>query len=493
MNAAKAVFLASIFVFAGLCWALYREVRQPAAEAGPPLVLWCAEALRKPLEIIAQDYERELGQKVELRFGPSQLLLTNLERDKGDLFLPADDSYIDLARQKDLIAEVLPLARMQGVALVRPGLDKLNSWNDLVQPGRKLALANPDGAAVGKLTRAHLQKTGRWDEVLKLQPVFMGNISEVGNAAQLGTVDAGIVFDAVAGSYPKARALHLPELDGIVAMVQVAVAKSSRQPAGALRFARYVAAAERGLETLKKHGYRVVEEADAWAERPELTVYAGAMLRPAIERTLIEFEEREGVLITRVYNGCGILVGGMKTGERPDVYFACDVQFLGQVKDLFDPGAVVSANHLVIAVKKGNPHDVQSLKDLGKPGLKVGVGHEQQCALGQLTKETFTAAGLYGQVAKNVRAQSPTGDLLVVQLRGGGLDAAVVYKSNVTPYAADLDWVAITGIACATAHQPAAVGLATPYPQLARRLRTALQSGTSRGRFEELGFLWEVR
>ena len=42
-------------------------------------------------------------------------------RPDGDLFLPADDSYIRLAQAKDLIAEVIPLCRMRAVILTRAG------------------------------------------------------------------------------------------------------------------------------------------------------------------------------------------------------------------------------------------------------------------------------------------------------------------------------------------------------------------------------------
>ena len=69
-------------------------------EGSEPLVVYCAEALRMPLEASARDYEQKFGQKVYLHFGPSQTILTNLLITKqGDLFLPADDSYIDLARK----------------------------------------------------------------------------------------------------------------------------------------------------------------------------------------------------------------------------------------------------------------------------------------------------------------------------------------------------------------------------------------------------------
>jgi len=494
MNFAKTAFLGSVLLLGILCYLLYREVRQTSGATDAPLVVYCAEALRIPADDIAKDYERETGQKVELRLGASQSILTNLQLTKGDLFLPADDSYIAIAREKDLIAETLPLAKMQAVVITRPGLSPpIATWSDLVRPGRKLGLANPEAAAISKLTRAHLQKAGRWDDIIKLQPTFMGNINEVGNAVQIGTIDAGIVFDAVAGHFPKAIVVRLPELEGVAAQIQVAVAKSSTQPTQALRFARYLAAKDKGLLHLKKHGFTVTEDADIWAETPHLVVYAGAMLRPAIEETLKEFERREGVELTRVYNGCGILVGSMKTGQRPDLYFACDVQFMKQVQELYREAATVSSNQLVIAVRKGNPHQIRELKDLARTELKLGVGHEQQCALGQLTKETFLTAGLYGQLVKNVKVQAPTGDLLVVNLRAGDLDAAVVYQSNVTPYAGDLDAVPIKDIPCSVAEQPVAQGRDTEYPQLTRRLLEALRTPESRRRFEELGFGWGAK
>src|SRR5205823_1974271 len=82
------------------------------------------------------------------------------------------------------------------------------------------------------------------------------------------------------------------------------------------------------------------------------------------------------------YNGCGILVAAMKAGDRPDAYFACDKSFMDQVNDLFLDATDVSQNQLVILVHKGNPRGIHALKDLAQKDLKVGVGHEKQCALG---------------------------------------------------------------------------------------------------------------
>jgi molybdate transport system substrate-binding protein len=214
------------------------------------------------------------------------------------------------------------------------------------------------------------------------------------------------------------------------------------------------------------------------------------MLRPAIEKTLNLFETREGCTITRVYNGCGILVAQMKTGERPDLYFACDSSFMAQVKDLFEAPQDISLNQLVILVPKGNPHGIKTLKDLGKPGLKIGVGHEKQCALGQLTQETLRQTQLQGDVMKNVAVQTPTGDMLVNQMRTGSLDAVVAYVSNAVSAADVLEAIAID-IPCALAIQPVAVGHESKRSQIAARLLEALKSPESRERFVAEGFRWK--
>ena len=226
-------------------------------------------------------------------------------------------------------------------------------------------------------------------------------------------------------------------------------------------------------------------------KRAELVVYAGAMLRPALKEALIEFEKRENVR-SCIYNGCGILVSQMKTGETPDLYFACDTTFMDQVKDRFTAPLCVSNNQLVIAVKKGNPKQVFKLLDLAKPGLRVGIGHEKNCALGALTKETFKQTGVYGKVIDNIKVQSPTGDCLINQLRTDSLDVVVAYRTNVAPFP-DLEYIPIDGVKCAMPSQPIAVSKSTTHPELSKRLVEFLSQKESRERFEKSGFGWELK
>jgi ABC-type molybdate transport system substrate-binding protein len=271
-------------------------------------------------------------------------------------------------------------------------------------------------------------------------------------------------------------------------LVEIGVLSFSRQSAAALRFARYLCARDKGLPELARSGYRVVE-GDQWAEHPEVLLYSGGVNRLAIEPAIQQFERREDVRVTRVYNGCGILVAQMKSGQRPDAYLACDVSYVPPVAELFSAGTELSETDIVILVAKGNPKGIRSLADLAKPGLAVGLANAQQSTLGDLTARMLRAAGILEAVMANVRTQTPTADLLVNQMRTGALDAVVVYEANTSQVRQTLELVRLD-VPGAKAVQPYAVGKDSKHRWLMARLQTAIASPESRRHYESLGFRW---
>jgi molybdenum ABC transporter molybdate-binding protein len=481
--------IASVLLLTGLVALLAFDPNRQKV-SGRPLRVYCAAGIRQPVEAAARAYEQEFSVRVELEYGGSQTLLAKMALSKvGDLYIPADDSYVDLARKRELIDEVIPLADMTPVLAVHAGNPKqVRSLADLLERDLRVAQANPDAAAVGKLTRELLLKAGQWKALEKRTAVFKATVNDVANDIKLGAVDAGIVWDATVRQYPELQQVEAPELAGQSAHISVAVMRSCDEPPAALRFARYLAAPERGLPEFERSGFRPVE-GDAWEERPQLKLFAGAMLRPAIQQTIEKFNTREGVEVLYSYNGCGILVGDMKVGKHPDAYFACDKSFMVQVQDLFLDSVDVSTNRLVIVVPRGNPHGIHSLEDLGKPGLRVGVGHEKQCAMGALTEKTLTQSKLQKKVRPNICVESPTGDLLVTKLRAGALDAIIAYVSNAKEAEKEVETIDID-IPCALAIQPVAIAKDSQHKQLTQRLLNLLRSQQSRERFEASGFHW---
>ena len=317
----------------------------------------------------------------------------------------------------------------------------------------------------------------------------------VGDDAALGEArTAGIVREVLPLAHrPLAVAANAPAPgSNRVATVVAAVPASCPQPAAALRFARFLAAPEKGGAVFSQHGFASAD-GDRWAAKPELILYSGGVNRLAIEKLLRQFADREGVNVTTVFNGCGVLCATMKAmstnaGARfPDAYYACDLCFVPPVAAQFPEAVLLTETDIGIVVKKGNPRGVTTLADLAQPGLKLGLCNAEQSTLGFMTRGMLKATGLAAAVGKNVAVEMPTADLLINQMRIGGLDAAIVYRVNALPQADALDFFPIQH-AGAKAIQPFAVRERSPNRQLARRLLDYLQA--NRGEFEKAGFLW---
>ena len=130
-------------------------------------MFFCAASNQAVVEAIRADYVAEFGRTVDINYGNSQGLLSQIEVSKtGDLYLPADDSYLTRAKEKGLIDEILPIGRQQAVIAVKKGNPKnIQALSDLLRDDVRLVQANYDGAAVGKVTKRILSEIDAWDSL----------------------------------------------------------------------------------------------------------------------------------------------------------------------------------------------------------------------------------------------------------------------------------------------------------------------------------------
>ena len=490
------VVIGSLAVAAGLVGLLFWQARTQSPATAPgqqPLLMFCAAGVRPVVEATAREYEQAFGVRVQLQYGGSGTLLSNLRvTGVGDLFLAADESYIKSAKELGLLAETISLARQRPVIAVAKGNPKtIRTLEDLQRTDVRVAVANPDAASIGRTVRALLQQTGQWAALEKHVTVFKPTVNDVANDVKIGSVDAGIVWDATARQYPELELVALPLFDAAAETISIGVLKRSQQPVAALRFARYLGARNKGLKQFEQFHYEPVA-GDEWAERPEIVLFSGAMLRPGLEQTLKEFEEREGCRLTTVYDGCGILVAQMRAGHRPDAYFSGDTSFMNSVADLFLDSVNITDNYLMIIVQKGNPKGIQTVQDLTKPGLRIGLPHREKSAMGNIAWKMLVQMNLFDALGQNLKVESPTDDFLINQIRAGSLDAIIACRSNWTGARNYLDAIPIDH-PLARLTQPYAVGRNTRYPQLMARLRDAITSPAPRQRFEAGGFGWRYQ
>ena len=241
---------------------LYWFNRGESAAAGEPLTVYCAAGLKKPVEAVAAAYESETKTRVQLQFGGSGTLLSQIRAaNRGDLFLAADEGTVNDARGFGVIKEVLPLAIQTPVIAVAKGNPKnIHALDDLMRADVRVALANPEAASIGKITRA---ATGaKWEELKSKAAVMKPTVTEIAGDLSLGTVDAAIIWDSIVGQF-KLEAIHVPELDAKPEKASAAVLTASTQSAAALRFAHYLAAPEKGGAIFQQNGFKPAGSARA--------------------------------------------------------------------------------------------------------------------------------------------------------------------------------------------------------------------------------------
>jgi len=456
------------------------------------LIVYCAAGLKKPVEAIATQYRIETGVEVQLQYGGTGTLLSNIRVAKqGDLFIAADDGSLADARKYEVIREVIPLARQHPVIAVQKGNPQgIHGLADLLRAGVRVALANPESASVGKATKAALGVN--YAPLAAHAVVTKPTVSDIATDLKLGAVDAAIVWDSIVNTFSGLEAVEVPELTARVENASAAVLSYTEKPAATLRFARYLAAPEKGGAVFKQSGFAPVP-GDKWSARPELILYSGGVNRPAVEALLHEFADREGADITTVFNGCGILCASMKAmatasnPKFPDAYYACDLCFVPPVAKYFPEAVALTETDIGMAVQKGNPHGIHQLADLAQPGLRVGICNSQQSTLGFITRGLLRSVNLVTNVQKNVVVEVPTADFLINQLRAGALDAVVVYRVNALAQSAHLDYLTLD-MAGAKAVQPFSVRGDSDHRQLANRLLDHLRAHQKY--FETAGFRW---
>nr|MBR9810748.1 molybdate ABC transporter substrate-binding protein [bacterium] len=458
------------------------------------LLFHCAAGLRKPMSEIARQYEEEFGVKVNLQFGGSGALASQLELAGGDLYLPADQGYIDSAREKGLMKEAIPVALLTAGLVVPKGNPRgLTTLSDLGKEGLKISLAERS-ASVGRFTWKVLEEEGLLARVNPNVVVTKPTVNAIVEDVATGAVDVSLAWDAVAKNFSEVEWLAVPEFLKRAKRASIGVLTSSKDAKRALHFARYVTARDRGRKVFQEMGFMVPDEGDEWSDQPELTFFSGSMLRPAIQERVREFEEREGCRVNTVFEGCGTLVAQMDAGATPAGYFACDTKFLNKVQDRFFTGRIMTRNEIVLLVRMGNPKELFKLKDLGKPGVKLGICDGRKSALGELTRIMLERRGLAKELEVNVTVKVAKGDDLVSAVQARSLDAALVYRSNAlaSPVTLEENEIVELNDDLAFAKQPFAVAKGSAYPALMGRLGEFLATPEARGRFEKLGFQWEL-
>jgi molybdate transport system substrate-binding protein len=219
---------------------------------------------RSSLDEIAHVFAaRHPGVRVDFSYKGSGYFLADLVASRrGDLYMPGEEYYLKQAADKGLVADYAPgkdiAAYFITVIITPKGNPKeIVSLADFAKPGIRVGLADPEAAAIGYWQQKIFEKAGLWEQVRQNATLFAKCIPELGNATQLGAIDATIVWATTAVLYLKDIEIVPiePAYRGLVRL-PVAVLAFSTQPVLARALKAFILSKE-GRAIFHSHAYGI--------------------------------------------------------------------------------------------------------------------------------------------------------------------------------------------------------------------------------------------
>ncbi|MCP4155519.1 MAG: molybdate ABC transporter substrate-binding protein [bacterium] len=164
-----------------------------------------------------------------------------------------------------------------------------------------------------------------------------------------------------------------------------------------------------------------------------VTVYCAAGFHKVAAEIGDAFEKKHAISVNYNFAGSNTLLSQLQLVKNGDVYIAASAYYL-QIAS--KKGLVISYENIcfhtpVLAVPSGNPKNISSLEDLGRNGVRVGMGNPETAAIGKVTMAILKKNKLAKSVLDNIVTCTATVNELVVFLGLGQVDAAVMWEDNV--------------------------------------------------------------
>ena len=222
------------------------------------LFLYSGGGLRLAVNECVEIFSRESNAEIECNYAGSGVLLNQVQMTRrGDLFMPGDVFYIDIVKPADLIESKHTVCYFIPQILVREGNPKnIESLEDLVKPGIRLGLGDPEVCAIGKTSVQIFEKSNIEMEAVEKNLVFSSlTVGELGVQIKVGKVDAVIVWDSTAAHYADSGdVIEIPLDKNVISTVAIALLRSSNDKELAKTFINFITL-ERGQQIFRKHHF----------------------------------------------------------------------------------------------------------------------------------------------------------------------------------------------------------------------------------------------
>jgi molybdate transport system substrate-binding protein len=263
------------------------------AMAGERLLVYAGAASKPPTEDAVKLFEEKTGAKVEVVFGGSGYVLSQMRLAKqGDLYFPGSSDYMEKAKRGGDVfpdTERIVVYLVPAINVQKGNPHDIHSLKDLTRPGINVAIADPETVCVGAFAveiiegqLAPAEKAAFKKNLLN----YTGSCERTATAISLKQVDAVIGWRVFQYWDPE-RIETIPLQAGNVpriGYIPIAVSKFTQDRALAQRFIDFLLSAEGQGIFAKYHYFTTADAAFAWlgARKPiggEYVVPAGWLKR----------------------------------------------------------------------------------------------------------------------------------------------------------------------------------------------------------------------
>lgn len=242
---------------------LWFVINNGMAFAEQRFMIFVGAASKPPTEEAARSFEKKTGIKIDLVFGGSGYVLSQMIFSKqGDIYFPGSSDYMELAKNKEAVfpeTEAIVVYLVNATNVQKGNLKNIQSLKDLTRAGLKVAIANPEGMCVGAYAVEIIERNFTPGEKLLFRRNLVNyaeSCEKTATAISLRMADAVIgwrIFQYWDPERIEAIALNKSEIIR-VGYIPVAISRFTKNKELSQKFVDFLMSNE-GKEIYKKYNY----------------------------------------------------------------------------------------------------------------------------------------------------------------------------------------------------------------------------------------------
>jgi molybdate transport system substrate-binding protein len=248
---------------AAVVFSLILFVSPPLYASSDSLLVFAGAASKPPAEEAARIFSRMRGVNVNITFGGSGFVLSQMKlARRGDVYFPGSSDFMEKARQEKLVfpeTEKIVAYLVPAINVQKGNPRGIRCLRDLLRPGLRLAIADPERVCVGTYGVEVVEKNLNPEERRQFRKNLATTVEsceKTANIISLKSVDAVLGWEVFRHWDPeRIETIFLkPEEVPRIGYLPAAVSTFTRNRGLAEDFVRFLASPD-SRSVFKKHGY----------------------------------------------------------------------------------------------------------------------------------------------------------------------------------------------------------------------------------------------